>query len=117
MKKSGDVWELLAIEYLKKHGYTLKDTNFKFGRFGEVDVICEKEWKTYFIEVKYRENEKYGTWEESITKNKLFKLQKTIEFYVVKHGLSFEKIQFDVISIIKGEKSYQVTHYKNQSLS
>lgn len=116
MKKSGDVWELIAIEYLKKHGYTLKDTNFKFGRFWEVDVICEKESRTYFIEVKYRINEKFGIWEESITKNKLFKLQKTIEYYVVTHGLSFEKIQFDVISIVKWEKSYKVTHYKNLSL-
>jgi len=41
-KKMGDIGEVIAIEYLQKHNYQLRDTNFKFGRFGEVDIIAEK---------------------------------------------------------------------------
>lgn len=116
MKKSWDQAEIIAIEYLKKHGYTLLETNFKFSIFWEVDLICEFEWKTIFIEVKYRSSDKYGIGEESISKNKLFKLQKTIEYYCVGHHIDFEKIQFDVITLLKWEKSYKLTHYKNQAL-
>lgn len=116
MKKSWDQAEIIAIEYLKKKGYKLLETNFKFSIFWEVDLICEYEWKTIFIEVKYRSSEKFWIGEESITKNKLFKLQKTIEYYCVWHHIDFEHIQFDVISLLKWEKSYKLTHYKNQTL-
>lgn len=116
MKKSWDNWEILAIEYLKKNWYFLVDTNFKFSIFWEVDLICKKDDLTIFIEVKYRSSEKFWTGEESITKSKLFKLQKTIEYYCVKHHINFEKIRFDVISITKQEKSHKLIHYKNQKL-
>ncbi|MGE4444320.1 MAG: YraN family protein [Candidatus Altimarinota bacterium] len=116
MKKIGDKAELLAIEYLKKNGYQILETNFKFSTLGEIDIIAQLGEITIFVEVKYRSSEKFGTGEESLSKNKLFKLQKTIEYYCVTHKVDFEKIQFDVISISKGEKSYKLIHYKNQSL-
>ncbi|MDF1682743.1 MAG: YraN family protein [Patescibacteria group bacterium] len=75
--------------------------------------MCEKEKITIFIEVKYRNSTKYGFPEESITKSKLFKFKKTIEFYVVKNNLDFEKIRFDAITILRLEKSYKLKHYKN----
>lgn len=117
MKKSWDKAEILAIEYLKKNGYKLLETNFKFSIFWEVDLICSFEDLTIFIEVKYRSSDRFGTWEESITKNKLLKLQKTIEYWCISHHIDFEKIRFDVISITKEEKNYKLVHYKNQKLS
>lgn len=116
MKKTGDLGEILSIEYLKRNGYSILDTNFKFSTLGEIDIIARKWEKTYFIEVKYRKNDLYGTWEESLTQNKLFKIQKTIDFYCLKYNIDREKIQFDVISILKQETSHRLTHYKNQSL-
>ncbi|MFK7780304.1 MAG: YraN family protein [Candidatus Gracilibacteria bacterium] len=112
-KQTGDQGELIAIKYLQNNNYIIKNTNFKFGRFGEIDVIALKEGITCFIEVKYRTNTKFGIPEESITPNKLFKFRKTMEYYVVRNKLDFEKIRFDVITILKGEKSYRVKHYKN----
>lgn len=116
MKKSWDKAEILAIEYLKRNSYKLVETNFKFSIFWEVDLICLKDDLTIFIEVKYRSTDNFWTWEEGISKNKLLKLQKTIEYYCVWHNINFEKIRFDVISIKKEEKSYKLIHYKNQSL-
>lgn len=112
-KQTWDQWELIAIKYLQRNNYVIKDTNFKFGRFWEIDVIANIDWLTCFIEVKYRNNENFWLPEESITKNKLFKFKKTIEYYVVKNRLDFEKIRFDVITILKWEVSYKVKHYKN----
>jgi len=113
LKKIWDKWEVIAIKYLQKHKYHIKDTNFKFGRFWEIDIIAEKDKKYYFFEVKYRNNTLYGTPEESITKHKLYKCLKTVEYYCKKNYVSLENIQFDVIAILKWEKSHRVTHYKN----
>jgi len=113
MKKTGDIGEVIAIEYLQKHNYHIKDTNFKFGRFGEVDIIAEKEGKYHFFEVKYRSHLGYGTPEESITKNKLHKCLKTVEFYCKRNFIDLENIQFDVIAILKQKTSHRVTHYRN----
>ena len=112
-KKVGDEWELVAIKYLQRNEYQILDTNFRFWRFGEIDIICEKEGRIHFVEVKFRTNLKFGNPEESVTKSKLRKSKKTIEFYVLKNWLDFGKIQFDVISILKGEESYKLKHYKN----
>lgn len=112
-KKKGDKWELIAIKYLQKKWYKLKDTNFKFGRFWEIDLIAEKHWFTCFFEVKYRNNTYFWMPEEAITKQKLYKFKKTIEYYVVKNNLDFEKLRFDVITILKLEKVYRIKHYKN----
>ena len=65
------------------------------------------------FEVKYRENTKFWTPEDSITKQKLKKFKKTIEFYVLQNKLDFEKIFFEVITILKQKNSYKLTHYKN----
>lgn len=117
MKDRWDRWELIAIEYLERIWYKILDTNFKFGRFWEIDIICKIDDIVVFIEVKYRSNMIFWTPEESITKNKLFKVQKTIEYYSVKNHLNFEKIRFDIITIVKLKNKHRLTHYKNQSLN
>jgi len=116
MKKSWDNAEIIAIEYIKRNWYNLIETNFKFSIFWEVDLICEYDDLTVFIEVKYRSSDKFGTAWESITKNKLFKLQKTIYYYCFWHNINLEKIRFDVITIEKLENKYRLTHFRNQAL-
>jgi len=112
-KQTWDIWEVIAIKYLQKQWYSILDTNFKFGRFWEIDLITKKDNLTVFIEVKYRNNTSYWIPEEAITPNKLRKCRKTVEYYVVKNRLDFEKIRFDIITIMKWESSYKVKHYKN----
>lgn len=92
-KQKWDKWELIAIKYLKSKDFEIIDTNFKFWRF----------W----------ENEAFWLPEDSITKAKLKKFRKTIEFYVLQNNLDFEKIFFEVITILKWKTSYKLKHYKN----
>lgn len=112
-KQIWDKWEVIAIKYLQKNNYKILDTNFKFWRFWEIDIIAKLNNLVVFIEVKYRNNVNYGIPEESIIANKLKKCKKTVEYYVVKNRLDFENIRFDVITILKEEKSFKVKHYKN----
>ncbi len=112
-KKIWDIWEVVAIKYLQNKWYIIETTNFKFGRFWEVDIIAKLDWITVFIEVKYRVWEKFWRPEEAITKSKLRKFRRTIDFYCVKNKIDFWNIRFDVIAIIKKATSNQVTHYRN----
>lgn len=112
-KKIWDIWEVVAIKYLQSKWYNIEDTNFKFWRFWEIDIIAKKDGTTIFTEVKYRVWEKFWTPEEAITKSKLRKFRRTIDFYCSKNNIDFWKIRFDVIAIIKKINSHQVTHYRN----
>ncbi len=112
-KTSWDEWEIIALKYLQSHNYHIIDSNFKFGRFGEIDLVAKKDDLTIFFEVKYRANEKYGLPEESVTKSKLHKLKRTVDYYCVKNWINFEKIQFDVIAIQKLENKFRVKHFRN----
>ena len=116
MKKLWDKAELLAIDYLKRNDYNIIDTNFKFSRFWEIDIIAKKDDLVVFIEVKYRSSQQYWTWEESIWRLKKQKILKTIDYFCVKNKIDFEKIRFDVIIILKMLKNYRLIHYKNQEL-
>ncbi len=116
MKKTWDIWEIIAIQYLQKHNFFVKDTNFKFWRFWEIDIIAEKNNRYYFIEVKYRSHLWYGYPEEAIIPHKLHKCLRTMQFYCKIHKVPFENIQFDVITILKEISSHKITHYKNIEL-
>ena len=116
-KQKGDQAEIIAIKYLQKYDYKIIDTNYKFGRFGEIDLIVQKNGIYSFIEVKYRSNNKYWTAEESITKSKLFKLEKSIYSYCMKNNIDLDNIRFWVITIVKWEKSYRLKYYKNIALT
>lgn len=116
MKNTWDKGEIIAIQYLQKHHFSILDTNFKFGRFWEIDIIAQKEGRVYFVEVKYRSHIAYWYPEESIISAKLHKCLRTMQFYCKKNRISLENIQFDVIAILKGDTSYKITHYKNIEL-
>jgi len=112
-KNIGDKWEVIAIKYLQNKWYKILDTNYKFWRFWEIDIIATNKDLIVFFEVKYRNNINYWIPEEAIIKSKLRKCRKTIEYYVVKNNYDFENIRFDVITILKWSISYKLKHYKN----
>lgn len=112
-KKLGDTGELIAIEYLQKHGYTIKETNYKFGRFGEIDVIATHANFIYFFEVKYRTNSLYGKGEESITKQKLYKIRKSAEAYCNSNRIDYDVMKIEALVIEKHERSHRIKHYRN----
>ena len=50
-KDIGDLGEKVAIEYLRRHGFALIDTNVA-RKTGEIDIIVQKEHTLHFVEVK-----------------------------------------------------------------
>ncbi len=109
MKKTWDLGEIIAINYLKDKWYVILETNFKFSTVWEVDIVTRL-WDLYvFFEVKYRYNDKYGVGEESVTNNKKFKIKKTINYYCLKNKIDLDYARFDVIAILWDK----INHHEN----
>ena len=112
-KKIWDKAELIAIEYLQRKGYKILDTNFKFGRFWEIDIIASYGAHTIFFEVKYRSSEKYGVAEESITKSKLYKIYKSAQVYCKHHHIDYDQMKIEAIVIERHIDKHRLKHYRN----
>src|SRR3989338_4881146 len=50
-KEVGDLGESVVCEYLKRHGFKIRDRNIA-KKTGELDIIAEKENTLHFVEVK-----------------------------------------------------------------
>ena len=71
-KQTGDLGEKLALDYLKKKKYKILETNYRYSRKGEIDIIA-KDKKTkdlVFIEVKTRRDSRFGWPEVSVNQKK-----------------------------------------------
>jgi len=82
-RAKGDIAEERACEYLLEAGYTIVDRNV-YSRFGELDIIAEKEGVLHFVEVKSGDD--YELAIQNITPLKLSKIIKTADVYMKKNG-------------------------------
>jgi len=93
-KEVGVLGEKVAAEYLKRHGFSIRDRNIA-RKTGELDIIAEKEDTLHFVEVKTvladefpcEENTK-DTYDPSLNLHeaKVRKVAKTGEWYVLEKG-------------------------------
>lgn len=102
-KKFGDKGERIAADYLEKHGFTITERNFRFGRMGELDLIAKDGDVTVFVEVKTRKNLNYGEPEYAITKNKMNQIKKLANAYLYEKKISEIDCRFDVVTILYDE--------------
>ncbi len=77
--------EQVAADYVKSRGYRVLATNWKT-KWCEIDIIAEMEDCIYFIEVKYRKNNKQGRGLDYVTPKKLHQMQFSAEIWVHNHG-------------------------------
>lgn len=107
-KKFGDFGESKAAYYLLSKGYRIITKNYRYRRYGEIDLIAENREFIVFCEVKTRieRDTDYGLASESITSKKIKRLKRTAERYLLQFPTG-KQVRFDVISIyrhLEGEK-------------
>lgn len=93
--QEGKEAEEKASSYLKKEGYTILTRNFH-SKFGEIDIIAQKENILHFCEVKF--SQKYDPITR-ITPSKMSKIIKTINYYLLTHGSTCD-YQIDAILVM-----------------
>jgi len=111
----GDMGENLSCKYLKNAGYSILARNYQV-KFGEIDIIAKKDDILVFIEVKSSNHTSNITPEENFTKNKLAKLLKTIEIYMISNKIPLNAThRIDLIAVILNKSTYKASlkHFKN----
>ena len=93
-KEVGAIGEKVAAEYLKRHGFRIRDRNIA-RKTGEIDIIAEKEDVLYFVEVKTilvdefpSENHADDEYDPSLNLHeaKIRKVARTGEWYVLEQN-------------------------------
>lgn len=90
--------EDLAVSYLKKHGYTIIEKNYKT-RLGEVDIIANDKDCVCFIEVRSLNTKRFDLPEYSITNKKQNQIAKTALSYIKRYGMKDKDSRFDIVCI------------------
>lgn len=92
--EDGKSAEQRASSYLQSLGYTILTCNFH-SKFGEIDIVAQKEGVIHFCEVKFSKN--YDPlWR--ITPSKVAKIIKTIGYYFLRNPSSCD-YQVDAILV------------------
>ena len=104
----GKLGEELAIEYLKKNGYTILETNWTFQK-AEIDILAKKENTLAVVEVKTRSSLEFGLPQDFVKPKKIQLLVKAVDAYINERDLDIE-VRFDIIAIHKEDKSFVIEH-------
>ena len=101
-QKIGELGENIATKFLMKHGFLILDRNYT-KKWGEIDIIAEKNNKLYFVEVKSishlpveiftkgdKPNDDYRP-EENMHPWKMKRLSRTIQTYLLSKNIPDEK--------------------------
>lgn len=111
-KQIGAQGEQMAQDYLEKLGYKIIETNKRFSRFCEIDIIAKDKDTLVFVEVKTRSSSFCGSPFEAITKSKYENIKTGVFSYLNETKEKYKKFRIDAISVILSP-SVKIDHLKN----
>ena len=94
---SGAWGEALAAKYLQKKHYKIVATNYRC-RFGEIDLIAEKQNNLVFVEVKLRKSDSFAQGREFVDRRKQERIRTTASIFLAEYPTELQP-RFDVIEI------------------
>jgi putative endonuclease len=108
-QKIGELGEGVACKFLIKHGFSILERNYT-KKWGEIDIIAQKENKIYFIEVKSKqvfadfnfsanELDKINRPEENMHPWKMKRLRRVVETYLINKRVGSVEWQFDLLIV------------------
>lgn len=110
----GKFGEIIAKNYLIRHGYKIIDSNVKLS-YQELDIVARKLDLTIFIEVKTRVSQAYGPAEDAYAFTKAERFRRGIEMYLKNNKISADQIRADLITvdINRLKKTARIKHYQD----
>jgi len=117
-QRIGSQGEDIAADYLEKKNYKILQRNYR-SRQGEIDIICLDETGDtddnvlVFVEVKARRVLDYGVPTESVTSEKIGRMRRAAEVYIMLNGLDEVCCRFDVVGIVFNPGETQIEHIQD----
>lgn len=121
-REVGKKGEEIAAEYLKGKKYKIIENNYQT-KFGEIDLICSHSTDSghetlHFVEVKLKQGEDFGTPEEMIGKDKLGRVQRMAEYFLMENpGLAqkYQTYSLDAVCVVinNAGKVERINLYEN----
>jgi len=114
----GKAGEEAARSYLQRRGYRVVEANYR-SRFGEIDLIAFQGSTLVFVEVRCRTGSSFGLPEESVTPEKMRRLQKAALSYMQLRFGREVACRFDLIAVLLDGESMAVQdlrHYRGIEL-
>lgn len=104
--------ERIAAAYLKRKGYRILETGFRYGR-GEIDIIAHDGDCLVFVEVKTRHDLHYGGAEEAVDGKKRQQIRKVAMGYLFRQNRPPPHCRFDVVAVFPDSRTnrYNVRHF------
>jgi len=104
-KEIGNQAEKWACDYLIQQGLSLVERNYQI-KGGEIDLVMRDKKHLVFIEVRYRNNNRFGSAAESVDFKKQARLIKAASSYLLeKSSETHQAARFDVISITPNQSA------------
>ncbi len=110
-QKFGEEAEEAAKLFLKKKGYTILASNWRFKKY-EIDIIAEFKNIIVFFEVKARSSNVFGEPEVFVTKKKQTFIITAAAHYL-KEGMIEKEARFDIISVLQINNNLTVKHLEH----
>lgn len=107
----GKLGEELAVEFLRKNGYEILETNWTFQK-AEIDIIAKKGNILAIVEVKTRSSLDFGLPQDAVKPKKIQLLVKAVNEYVVSNDLEMD-VRFDIIALHKDGKKFVIDHLED----
>lgn len=111
-KEVGQKGEQMACEYLIKNNYVIIETNKRFSKFCEIDIIAKDRDTLVFVEVKTRKSDFCGSPLEAITKSKISHIKTGLFTYLQDTKIKYKKFRIDAIAVVLNPV-VKINHLKN----
>lgn len=111
-KTKGGYGEELAVKFLAKKGYFIRERNWHYGK-NEIDIICEYQGLMIFVEVKLRTSDYFIEPQQAVNVKKQKAIVKVADGYLREKDINIES-RFDIIAItfIDGSKP-EIEHFED----
>jgi len=103
--------EKCISRFLERRGFKVLEKNYSC-RYGEIDLIAEKDEKIVFVEVKSRKKE-YFPISTVVIPSKQKKIVKTARHYVFKKQINDKVLRFDISTVVFDSNRYKISYLEN----
>ncbi len=101
-QQTGNSAEHDALIYLEQAGLRFVGKNYSC-KFGEIDLIMQDGKTLVFVEVRYRNSNKFGGAAASVNYQKQQKIIRTAQHYLQNNYSSYPECRMDVVALDKNQ--------------